>query len=535
MHPEHHKFSKEDESNVCFLAFPDSHSNATGDSVFSFRFPRARGSAGAVSESVEGVHVNGFVFNRVQRDKALKRGYLQKSVVVLTERSDVLLWPLFRHMVGVIGLEYFKCVPNLSSDETSEAGAAFLHAVFREVFAWPSPVAGVTHELPLMGSVVRYHVAMNEFLGCGYDAAVSSVFYPPAASAPASAASASASMLAFASGAHAELLSALDELSVFRSLYVLLPDLWTLWELLLVGEPLLVFCQTPGQSSSVVASLVSLVLPLRYGGQWRPYFTIHDSDFRHFTQASAYANGNCIVGVTNPFFLREFKDWPNKLTLAPDSLVADALFSAAPEDSNIKRQRSVSSTGVTHGAKLGSGISNGHDTPAQSDTTGVVDALRRRVMTLSRQNMHAGVSVLETPYRPAMRSSAKALMDELIPLKGTKGHAGEANWRDINGAIARSNNRTIRRHFFERTQQFLIPLESFFMTLMPVLSPAAADGNAAELRIKPFDKNDFLRRVKQKCSKELVELYRYTCCAFMHACGCCSFVFASVSASMGRT
>lgn len=161
LHPETLKLSKDEESNICFLAFPDSHSNcnvvlcflsargphvadeiptspflhlATGDSVFSFRFGRSLGSNGAVSESVESVHLNGFVFNRVQRDASQRRGYLQKSVVIISERSDVLLWPLFHHMIGVIGREYFKCVPSLGSEKADvTAGASFLHSVYHEV------------------------------------------------------------------------------------------------------------------------------------------------------------------------------------------------------------------------------------------------------------------------------------------------------------------------------------------------------------------------------------------------------------------
>ncbi len=41
-------------------------------------------------------------------------------------------------------------------------------------------------------------------------------------------------------------------------------------------------------------------------------------------------------------------------------------------------------------------------------------------MTLSRQNLSISVSRLETSFRCAMGSSAKALLEELIPLKGFK-------------------------------------------------------------------------------------------------------------------
>ncbi len=282
-------FTQEEESNLVFLSFPDSHSNTTGDTVFSFRFPRSSRSSGSESCSIESVHLNGFVFNRVQRDKSIKRGYLQKSVVVLTERSEILLWPLFRHVAGLVGPEYFEC---------RESADAFLQAVFREMSAWPGLVAGAMHELPLLGNVIQFFAATDEFLGRGYDAAVSNVFY-------------SQSLLT-------KSLSSVDELSVYLNLHALLGDLWLLWELLLVGDALLVVGQTPEQTSNVVASLVSLILPLRYGGEYRPYFTIHDSDFRRISLS--HAAGNVVVGVTNPFFLRECKDWANKLLLNTQSV-----------------------------------------------------------------------------------------------------------------------------------------------------------------------------------------------------------------------
>lgn len=282
-------FSKEEESNLVFLSFPDSHSNSTGDTVFSFRFPRLGRYSGHESLSIESVHLNGFVFNRVQRDKSLRRGYLQKSVVVLTERSDLLLWPLFRHVVSVVGPEFFQC-QGPSED--------FLQAVFGEISRWPKLVAGVTHDLPLFGNVIQYFVALDEFAGCGYDGAVSNLFY--------------------AQSVLTKTLSAVDELNVYLHMNSFLGDLWTLWELMLLGESVLVVAQTPEQTSNVVQALVSLILPLRYGGEYRPYFTIHDSDFKKLSVA--HGAGNSVLGVTNPFFLRECKDWPNKLLLQNSSV-----------------------------------------------------------------------------------------------------------------------------------------------------------------------------------------------------------------------
>ena len=73
----------------------------------------------------------------------------------------------------------------------------------------------------------------------------------------------------------------------------------------------------------------SLISPLLYCGEVRPYFTIHDSEFREFTQLfssdDASSNGgpvisspgrrNCILGVTNPFFIKTLKDFPHTIRL----------------------------------------------------------------------------------------------------------------------------------------------------------------------------------------------------------------------------
>jgi hypothetical protein len=95
-----------------------------------------------------------------------------------------------------------------------------------------------------------------------------------------------------------------------------------------------------------------------------------------------------------------------------------------------------------------------------------------------------------------------------VHLRGSKGSAGEANWRDINSTIARANNRVIRRHFFERTQKFLVPLESYFTSLMPIVpSSLSASGGMpdADRLIRAFDKAEFLKRVSEQQSSILFE------------------------------
>ena len=83
-----------------------------------------------------------------------------------------------------------------------------------------------------------------------------------------------------------------------------------LWELMLLGEPLLVLAPSPAVSSEMVLALTrwagrpaggrgpgpaprahcpegphprSCLQPLKFCCDYRPYFTIHDSEFKEFT------------------------------------------------------------------------------------------------------------------------------------------------------------------------------------------------------------------------------------------------------------
>lgn len=57
--------------------------------------------------------------------------------------------------------------------------------------------------------------------------------------------------------------------------------LWYCWELVLMGEPILVVADTPKGASDAVFTLLELIKPVPFGGDFRPYFTIQDSDFKN--------------------------------------------------------------------------------------------------------------------------------------------------------------------------------------------------------------------------------------------------------------
>ena len=70
---------------------------------------------------------------------------------------------------------------------------------------------------------------------------------------------------------------------------------------------ILVICCCTGECSTAVAALIALISPLPYSADFRPYFTIHDPDFRAMTTpdpAPTHTNLPRLLGVTNRYFLK---------------------------------------------------------------------------------------------------------------------------------------------------------------------------------------------------------------------------------------
>ncbi|GCC40060.1 hypothetical protein chiPu_0024155, partial [Chiloscyllium punctatum] len=69
-------------------------------------------------------------------------------------------------------------------------------------------------------------------------------------------------------------------------------------------------CKNVLLSSSFGGLFHSCVSPLKYCSDFRPYFTIHDSEFKEYTTRTQ-APPSVILGVTNPFFAKTLQHWPH--------------------------------------------------------------------------------------------------------------------------------------------------------------------------------------------------------------------------------
>uniref|UniRef100_U3K9Y1 DENN domain containing 6B n=1 Tax=Ficedula albicollis TaxID=59894 RepID=U3K9Y1_FICAL len=117
-------------------------------------------------------------------------------------------------------------------------------------------------------------------------------------------------------------LPSVHELDLFRCFQPVLIHIQMLWELMLLGEPMVVMAPSPSVSSEMVLALTSCLAPLRYCCDFRPYFTIHDSEFKEYTTRTQ-APPNIVVGVTNPFFIKTLQHWPHILRVGELRMAGD--------------------------------------------------------------------------------------------------------------------------------------------------------------------------------------------------------------------
>ncbi|XP_051544084.1 protein DENND6B isoform X2 [Myxocyprinus asiaticus] len=299
VYPHDVKLTEKEKTSICYLSFPDSYSGCLGDTHFSFRLRQSVGRSGSwfeqedkynrdapVTMQKEHAHFHGYVYFRQVKDASVKRGYFQKSLVVVSRLPFV---HLFHSLLKVIAPEYFEKLEPC------------LETVCNEIDQWPAPIPGQTLNLPVMGVVMQVRIpSKDEAPGGSPVKQTQTEHVLPAPT----------------------ILPSVHELDLFQCFQSILIHMQMLWELMLLGEPVVVMAPSPTVSSETVLALVSSITPLRYCGDYRPYFTIHDSEFKEYTTRTQ-APPNVILGVTNPFFIKTFQCWPHIIRLGDLKMSGD--------------------------------------------------------------------------------------------------------------------------------------------------------------------------------------------------------------------
>ncbi|XAR51275.1 hypothetical protein NMG60_11005864 [Bertholletia excelsa] len=455
--------TQEEEIEVAFSSFPDSvsqHQNRSSihDCIFFFRF-RRRGTSvpanGSSSEIVEverladknvlnrekkssrnnrGRYLYGFVFNRQRHDERLKRGGEQKSVVILSHNPYS---SVFKPLLQIMGPLYF------------DVGKKALEHIAAYVSLWPSPVPGTLMELPIGNAMLKVNLPPAHSLEGGMSLEETTFSMAP--------------LLPNNQSVPQGLFHDSDIFGIYRGLLL---QLWLLWELLLIGEPILIIAPTPPQCCEAVAALVSLVAPLLCSVDFRPYFTIHDPEFTHL---NSLQEGDVfppmVLGVTNLFFLKALRNVPH-------------IVSVGNSAANANR--------VPFAPRASSGRN-----PGRPEALGLQSLSLRRFSPSNLLNAvklkRDGPLCLMTEHKEAIWSTYAAITKPDTSILNRLIDAGMSP--RVEESMSVVNNEILRRHFLELTTNFLAPFGPYFRATTP------SEGSTPFVNppnLPPFSADEFL-------------------------------------------
>ena len=180
---------------------------------------------------------------------------------------------------------------------------------------------------------------------------------------------------------------------------------------------------TPTMCSATVQYLTSIIYPFPYCADYRPFYTIHDSDFKDITASNTSALPNILLGVTNPFFSKALNHWPHVVKLGAN---CDPSLCV----SGLPNQANSANRSPSHNA-----------------------ASSKKVKNISKFKMDS---------KPGVYSTSKALLekDKAMVKRVQKG----VQLRRPNAV----QSALIRRHFLELTQTFMVVQQNFHF-LNPIL------------------------------------------------------------------
>ncbi|KAI3649957.1 hypothetical protein MP228_005589 [Amoeboaphelidium protococcarum] len=538
LYPSGTQLDKVATANIQYASFPDT-SSALGDSVFSFRVRQE-----------DGNFIHGYVMFRRERNSQIRRGYMQKSITVLSH----LPYPgLFLRVVSILGPLYFDQL-SLSSDQQVQVNLnpnTYSHNIIEQaclqIALWPQPRFNDILELPFFNVRIQVELApvdsstqlletssfvkmqkiqspqyMKSNLNGSNGLNVPSITEQIIGGVP--------STLIYPSGFlfHSEsdnLITHRDVQSRYPSgssfgLYTLfknnMSDLYTLWELILLEQPICVMSEC-GQSivSETVWYLQSLISPIVYKGEYHPYLTIQDSDFaslnRMFSkdnmqmkskasadsqvQSSDVAQSGVILGVTNPFFRKAFSTWPHILHLVYNQQkgirVNEPGVVKSKSYGNMKsaqqQQQKFSSDSLSKLVRSAS--------PTALFRPGSPAGIRSS--SSQSQGRKPQVSELKSSYKPALRPDKKFVFAmQNLKIDNMQAQAQVSSSGHQNGHSHKSDsssnsnrkkykgyvlNETVRRHFVDLTERFLAPLNRYILTqLTPKICKFNIDGDLVD-------------------------------------------------------
>ncbi|GAA6023546.1 hypothetical protein JCM10207_005712 [Rhodosporidiobolus poonsookiae] len=341
-----------------------------------YRLP-GRGGTGGQAEGADGEEeegdgaLHGFVWFVQEKDARLRRGFSQRSLVLITHHAS--LPGLFASVLQVLGPLHFRHA------NTPGVRGGMVESACYNIAAWPDPTPGLTLDLPLLGTVLTISLPLPsqaQFPTLPPSSATALVTprgalpkraatFPyssppsPFLSRDAWAASSSSASLSALTAAPRAVPASLPLTPLCVLLFppfsspaaqgaigaVGFTKVLLLWELMVLGEPLLVVCRDARRGAEVVQHLRGLIRPIPFAGDARPYFHVHDADFARLCKPGGKPPPGVLLASTNPLVLKNCRSWPHVLRLDR----------AAPSASSASTSSSGAGGGGLGGAGAGAG------------------------------------------------------------------------------------------------------------------------------------------------------------------------------------
>ncbi|KAI7876339.1 DUF1630-domain-containing protein, partial [Lichtheimia hyalospora FSU 10163] len=397
-----------EKKNICFSAFPDSNVFEVGDQVYNVRVRASTAGLAVSGPTSTAGFLYGYVFFRQKKDPTIRRGYFQKSLVLLSQHPFV---GLFSRLVALLGPVFF------------DNGQPMLEAACMNIANWSSVEEGKVLDLPFLGNLLQVEISRP--------------FNPQLLE--------TTSFDMNRLQPDEQIMASLPIGGLYHHFKDILQDLWLLWEIMLLAEPLVVMAPDPGVCSEAVVSLVNLINPIPYCGDYRPYFTIQDPDFKSFVTKNKPPS-NLILGVTNPFFNTAVEHWPHIVRVGRQQLRKPDGTLITAHGNHIQPHKSKAALGSKANVLF--------------EFIQGVTSKRKAVIAKDRQLLKMLTEASMRGYPP----------DWML-------------------------NNILRRHFVDLTEKFLGPLNRYFSTLIPTNTVFQADIGPPQLR--PFQTEQFMKYLKE--------------------------------------
>lgn len=171
IYPQHIELTEQEKMNICYLAFPDSNSGCMGNTKFHIRIRVSGGQQYTLLDKehckfneqclpticADQGHYWGFVYFRQIKDCTLKRGYFQKSLIILTRLPFI---NLFYEINSLIAPKYFDIIATGGSNTSNNndknyEGKKCLEAICNNICNWPPLIAGNNVALKLLNDTIH--------------------------------------------------------------------------------------------------------------------------------------------------------------------------------------------------------------------------------------------------------------------------------------------------------------------------------------------------------------------------------------------